>query len=1402
MGKKLKHTMPYIFRISILLMLALFLISPGFSYAAEVVYEDAEDSTINGWEIYDDDPAGAVISNVYDDNRESRVIEFNGLGTSNGYRLRNEDGSKWQNTNQFVIEWSMNYSQGFTIYIDCETTAGHRYMTYRPVDEDELGDGTYVRYGLGTSARDGNWHTFMRDLQADLEEAQPGVTIEEVNGFLIRGSGRVDDIKLLDSMEPLCKDIDYGLDFNEQQGGGGLVGETIRILNGNMIELRSDLSFPSSHHRMGLSFRATYNSVSNLTGSLGFGWTHTYSALLDPDFKIQGTTYIKIVDQAGRAAYFLEETSGAYTGAFNERSSVKIESGEYVWYRLDGSKYGFSASGQLAWIDDEKENQIVLAYDAQDRLQTATDTASGRVLTFNYNADNRLTSISGPITPEVPSGVHVTYGYDTNQNLTSVTYADGSGFTYSYTDITDVHNLTEKKDKDNHVINTWAYDDQDRCIENFSLQGKGVSISYNDGSQVDVTDAYGTSRSYILQEISGRMRIAAMQGTANAPYSSNNNIRWSYDSQMRLVEVESKSGTINQFQDYDERGNPGTVILAAGTTIERVITASYHPNINVLLSRTEPSVLGAGNKVTTWDYDDDYDNTPNEDPTGLISRIIEQGYTRNSGGSIVTYEYITTFTYNNKGQVLTIDGPLAGTGDTTTFGYDVSTGDLLSVTRPLIGAISFSSYDAAGKAGRITDVNSQSKNFTYDGRGRITAVTNEADGSSSTITYNLAGFPDSTTDEDSVSRSFDYDSIYGRLVNINDAQGNYIAYDYDTQGNRIEMSKHESSGTRTSRKRWNFQHPAIPGLLYREIKADDSYQQYGYDDEGNVTSVTDYESHTTTYNYDPLNRPISATQPGDITTGYGYDTQSNLTSVTDAKNQVTSFIYDDMGKLVSTTSPDTGIKTYVYDEAGNTVSKIDANGITVGYTYDDLNRLINVNFPDSAQNITYTYDTGTNGIGRSTGMVDPSGTVSFSYDSRGRLTGKTSIINGLTYNITSTFTPGNRVSSFTYPSGRSIDYTRNALGRWDTVTTTYNSSTITLASNLSYRPFGIPNGMNTGSGGSVSNVSGECDCLTISNPGQPMEQTYTYDHNSNLKTIRGTNTPWYNQDFSYDALNRLTDATGAYGSINYTYDNVGNRLTRTIGSQTETYTYITGTNKLYQVTGTADPVTYTYDANGNITGFNNKTLIYNQNNRLIRVEENSDILGEYKYNGLGQRAIKEADGVITVFHYDNYGKLIAESLADGTITAEYLYMGKIRMAKVDVATGAIYYYLNDRLGTPQILTDDTGKVVWEAEYKPFGEADVNQNSEVVNNIRLPGQYFDQETGLHYNYHRYYDPMTGRYLTPDPIGLAGDIHLFSYVSNNPVMNIDPLGLFCKIIWGDSVPGGEPLRQWETQEKIGY
>jgi len=1094
-----------------------------------------------------------------------------------------------------------------------------------------------------------------------------------------------------------------------------------------------------------------------------------------PAYDMTGQTYLKIVDQTGRAAYFKEETAGFYKGEFNERSQVKAEAGEYVWYCLDGSKYGFSATGQFLWIDDENDNRLVLGYDAQNRLQSVTDISSGRVLTFNYTAGGLLESISGPITLGIPSGIWVTYGYDANQNLISVTYADGSRFDYTYSDPNDVHNLTEKRDKAGHLINTWAFDAQDRAVSNFNVQGKGVSIEYVNETQVNVTDAYGTIRSYTIGEINGRMRVTAMLGPAGTPYIDSNVIRWAYDSQMNLIEVETAGNTIHQYQNYDDRRNPGTIKLAFGTPEERVITYTYHPDMNVPLTWTEVSVLGSGNKETIFDYDDDGDAIPNESPTHLLSRVIEKGFTKDISKVIVPYEYISTFTHNGKGQILSIDGPLPGNGDATSFVYDAATGDLLSITRPLIGSTGFSNYNAAGQVGLVTDVNGQSKSFTYDGRGRITVITHQADGSASSVMYNTAGLPEARTDEDGVISSFEYDSVYGRLSRRIDHERNYISYNYDAQGNLTEKSYYDPSDNRTNWKRSAYQDPAhsMPGKLYKEINPDDTFMLYGYDSEGNIAFVTDPNGNTTFCDYDALNHLTTVTQPGNVITSYDYDTHGNLSSVMDAESHVTTYEYDDMGRVLKSTSPDTGVAVYAYDEAGNLTNKTDAKGIAVGYAYDLLNRLTNVGFPESSQNIGYTYDTGTYGMGRRAGMTDPSGSTTFGYDSRGRLVQKTCTLDGHTYSTDRTFTPGSRVISTTYPSDRTVDYTRNSIGKISGVSTTNNGTTTTLINNLLYLPFGPASGMSMGAGNGVTNVFDELYRTIVTNPGAQTKRTYTYDTNSNLTSINVTNDVSKDKTFTYDALNRLISANGSYGTINYTYDNVGNRITKVTNDDTETYTYIAGTNRLQEITG---PVAYTYDANGNITGIGNKVLTYNQNNRLVLLEENSTILGEHVYNGLGQRVIKTANGVTTIFLYDFDGNLIAESLADGTIISEYLYMGTSRLARVDAGSGEIYYFHNDHLGTPEIMTDASGNAVWEVEFKPFGEANVKSTSTVNNNFRLPGQIFDEESGLHYNYFRDYHPEIGRYVEADPIGLKGGINLYVYANNNPVNMMDPRGEF--------------------------
>ncbi len=109
------------------------------------------------------------------------------------------------------------------------------------------------------------------------------------------------------------------------------------------------------------------------------------------------------------------------------------------------------------------------------------------------------------------------------------------------------------------------------------------------------------------------------------------------------------------------------------------------------------------------------------------------------------------------------------------------------------------------------------------------------------------------------------------------------------------------------------------------------------------------------------------------------------------------------------------------------------------------------------------------------------------------------------------------------------------------------------------------------------------------------------------------------------------------------------------------------------------------------------------------------------------------------------------------------------------STSETFYYHTDHLGAPQVLTDATQSVAWKADYDPFGRASITVET-IENNVRFPGQYFDQETGLHYNHHRYYSPEIGRYITSDPIGLLGGLNTYSYALSNPIMYYDPYGLW--------------------------
>ena len=164
---------------------------------SQTIYEDAEDFSTDGWDFGAADSGGAEISNVFDEELQRNVIELRGSGLQNCYRLRCNDFTDWNNANQLVLAWTMKFSEPFIVSASLATTAGNIRLRYTPFDDDFLGTISSVSFGIGTQARDGQWHHFVRNLQADLDYAIPGAKILMVKRLLVRGSGRVTDIKLM-----------------------------------------------------------------------------------------------------------------------------------------------------------------------------------------------------------------------------------------------------------------------------------------------------------------------------------------------------------------------------------------------------------------------------------------------------------------------------------------------------------------------------------------------------------------------------------------------------------------------------------------------------------------------------------------------------------------------------------------------------------------------------------------------------------------------------------------------------------------------------------------------------------------------------------------------------------------------------------------------------------------------------------------------------------------------------------------------------------------------------------------------------------------------------------------------------------------------------------------------------
>jgi len=220
----------------------------------------------------------------------------------------------------------------------------------------------------------------------------------------------------------------------------------------------------------------------------------------------------------------------------------------------------------------------------------------------------------------------------------------------------------------------------------------------------------------------------------------------------------------------------------------------------------------------------------------------------------------------------------------------------------------------------------------------------------------------------------------------------------------------------------------------------------------------------------------------------------------------------------------------------------------------------------------------------------------------------------------------------------------------------------------------------------------------------------------------------------------------------------------------------------------SNSTTYNYDEMGNIIDDGIHTYSYDALNRLVGVDDNV----HYAYNGSNERVSKTVDGVTTYFIYDGH-KLIGEYDGDGKMIREYIYLEDTPIAMV--SEGKTYYIYADHLDTPRRVTDEKHAILWRWESSPYGEN--TPTGSLTFNLRFPGQYYDAESGHHYNINRDYDPVTGRYTQSDPVGFKGGVNTYGYAEANPVMKKDEMGL-----WTSGYLGFPKVHQRANAIVFGY
>ena len=707
-------------------------------------------------------------------------------------------------------------------------------------------------------------------------------------------------------------------------------------------------------------------------------------------------------------------------------------------------------------------------------------------------------------------------------------------------------------------------------------------------------------------------------------------------------------------------------------------------------------------------------------------------------------------------------------------------------------------YDKEGRLVAVKDPLGAVTEYQYSKAGRLIAVIPQED---EPTRYNY--FNGQLVDVQCGKARWQYiRNRQGDITQQIDPEGNETHYSYDRHGRLLEIRHPDGSRHQLG---WN-----NLGQLLEERLPDGGQRKYRYDALGRQITRQDEFGAITQYQWDAANRLTQVTLPGGTSREYVYNAYGRVTAERDELGRITRYEYADNLHLLSRRiNPDGSQLRYRYDNAGLLLTEIEnergehykldyyANGLIqqetgfdgrrTAYEYDlngqllkktefgdDGSELVTEYQRDAAgrllvktladgEEIHYSYDA----LGRLVNVDDGHWPLAYEYDVQDRLITEHQGWGTTRYEYDSV----GQLSHCRLPDGSTLDYRHLSGGRL--------SSIDLNGSRLTSHQFSAGREQQRQQGLLLSQYQydeqGRLQAHSVSQREKNLfQRRYNYDANGNLAGIDDSRKG--NRSYHYDPLDRLISVRGATPET-FAHDPAGNLL----GQNNE------GTANLANVKGNRLLMQgdrhYDYDAYGNLIrerrGTGQKLVTeyrYDCQHRLIGVSLPGGSNASYKYDAFGRRIEKTVDGHTTEFLWQGE-RLIAES-GDNRYRTYIYEPGSFRpLAMLDgegPRKATPFYYQLDHLGTPQELTDYSGEIMWSAKYRAYGNLTALDVSEIDNPLRFQGQYFDAETGLHYNRHRYYNPGTGRFLTPDPIKLAGGLNSYQYVPN-PTGWVDPLGL---------------------------